>query len=68
MSTVDKYAHKEILNRDEAAEYMGVSESTIKRAIYVGKLKAKRSGENGGGKYLIRKSALHDWFDSLVDA
>lgn len=56
------------LTREEAADVMGVSISTIKRAIYVGTLKAKRTGENGGGKYLIRREALDEWFDGLVDA
>ena len=56
------------LTRVQAAEACNVSEDTIKRAISTGKLRAKRTGEAGGGKYLISRSALDDWFDGLVDA
>lgn len=58
----------EYLTREEAAEKMRVSESTIKRAVYVGALKAKRTGENGGGKYLFRQEWLDEWFEGLIDA
>lgn len=54
--------------RDEAAEAMGVSKDTITRAVNAGDLRAKRTGENGGGKYLISAAALVAWFDKLQDA
>lgn len=55
--------------RAEAAEACSVSEDTIKRAIRRGTLRAKRSGENGGGKYLITATALQAWLeDGLEDA
>lgn len=54
--------------REEAAAECRVSEKTIARAINTGKLRAKRTGENGGGKYLISRAALDAWFEGLVDA
>jgi len=56
------------LTLDEAAEYLRVSVPTVKRAIYAGNLRAKKSGAGGGGKYLIRVTELDAWFDGLVDA
>ena len=53
--------------REEAAEETRTSVDTIKRAIHAGKLRAKRTGENGGGKYLISRKALDDWFEGLID-
>lgn len=55
--------------RAEAGEEMRVSEETIKRAINKGALRAKRTGDNGGGKYLIHRADLKKWFDEkLLDA
>lgn len=54
--------------RETAAQAANVSVDTIRRAINSGKLRAKRTGKDGGGKYLIAASALQDWFDGLVDA
>ena len=54
--------------RDEAAAEVRVSPKTIERAINTGRLRAKRTGENGGGKYLISRASLEEWFDGLVDA
>lgn len=65
MSTV---VPKLVLDREEAAAACSVSVDTIKRAINKGTLRAKRSGENGGGKYLISVRALEEWFEGLVDA
>lgn len=55
-------------NLEQAAERMQVSEDTILRAIRSQKLRAKKTGPNGGGKYLISADALDDWFRGLVDA
>lgn len=52
----------------EAAKEYGVSVDTIKRHIAKGTLRAKRTGENGGGHHLISAKALEDWFESLADA
>lgn len=54
--------------RDEAAEACSVSVDTIKRHINRGTLRAKRTGSNGGGKYLISVQALEAWFSTLDDA
>ena len=54
--------------RDEAASEVRVSSKTIERAVASGRLRAKRTGENGGGKYLISRAALEEWFEGLVDA
>ena len=56
------------LTREQAAQVAGVSLDTIKRAIGKGALRAKRTGADGGGKYLITREALMEWFDGLVDA
>ena len=54
--------------REEAAKRASVSLDTIRRAINSGKLRAKRTGKDGGGKYLVSAKALQDWFDQLEDA
>lgn len=54
--------------REEAAERMRVSTETIKRAIYAGTLRAKKTGANGGGVYIIASDDLDAWFEGLVDA
>lgn len=54
--------------REEAADELRVSVETVKRAIYAGELRAKKTGKNGGGKYLIRRVDLDAWFDGLADA
>jgi excisionase family DNA binding protein len=60
------------LNLKEAAAAVGVSHTTLARAIREGRLRAKRSGKHadGGptGKYLISIPALQQWFDELPDA
>lgn len=53
---------------DEAADRMRVSKDTIERAIRAQNLRAKKTGANGGGKYLVRATDLDTWFDGLVDA
>ena len=54
--------------RTEAAEYMRVSIDVITRAIHAGRLRAKKTGEQGGGNYLISRADLDAWFEGLVDA
>lgn len=56
------------LTREQAAEACNVSVDTIRRAINAGKLRAKRTGDGGGGKYLVSPAALQDWFEQLEDA
>lgn len=55
-------------SREEAAQICGVSLDTIRRAINKGTLRAKRTGANGGGKYLITEQAIRDWLETLDDA
>ncbi|WP_459982628.1 helix-turn-helix domain-containing protein [Nocardioides sp. AN3] len=52
----------------EASDRMKVSPETLKRAIYAGRLRGKKTGDNGGGNYLFSDSALDAWFDGLMDA
>lgn len=54
--------------REQAAQRASVSLDTIRRAINAGRLRAKRTGKDGGGKYLISAQALQDWFEQLEDA
>jgi len=48
----------------EAAEYLRVSESTLKRAVYAGDLAAKKVG----GYYRFRTADCDAWFDALPEA
>lgn len=48
----------------EAAEKVGLSESTIKRAINAGLLRAKKNGR----RYLITEEQLREWLSELPDA
>lgn len=54
--------------RKEAAEVLRMSEDSVRRAINSGRLKAKATGVNGGGKTLISAKAISDYFDSMEDA
>jgi excisionase family DNA binding protein len=54
--------------REEAAKAAGVSLDTVRRAINAGTLRAKRTGKEGGGKYLVSAEALRSWFEQLQDA
>lgn len=56
------------LTREQAAEACNVSVDVLRKAINKGALRAKRTGDNGGGKYLISRDALADWFEQLEDA
>lgn len=56
------------LTRQEAALACGVSLDTIRRAINRGELRAKRTGRDGGGPYLVRVAELEAWFEQLPDA
>lgn len=54
--------------RAEAAEYVRLSEETLKAAIYDGRLRAKKSGKGGGGRVLIARADLDAWFEAMQDA
>lgn len=56
------------LGADEAAAACGLRKDSVMRAIRAGKLRAKRSGENGGGRYLVLVADLQAWLESLGDA
>ncbi|GAB7004433.1 hypothetical protein JCM18899A_19060 [Nocardioides sp. AN3] len=47
----------------EAAERMDVSPDHLKAAVYFGHLRGKRTGPNGGGRYLFRGADLDAWRD-----
>lgn len=64
MSTVTPLAY----TRQQAAEACSVGVDAITEAIVSGKLRAKRQGVNGGGKYLIRVVDLEAWLEGLADA
>jgi excisionase family DNA binding protein len=55
------------VNTATAAKLYGVSGDTLIAAVRAGKLRAKRSGENGGGLYLFKPEWLDAWADGLVD-
>lgn len=56
------------INTQAAEKMYGVSGDTLISAVKAGKLRAKRSGDNGGGRYLFRLEWLDAWADGLVDA
>lgn len=53
---------------EEAADAVGLSRDTLRDAIRKGFLRAKRTGDNGSGLYLITPAALAEWVDGLEDA
>lgn len=61
------------VTRKEAAEMLGVSEDTIRRAKNAGHLRAKKisrgtDGRASAGKELYAVKDLQAWFDGLADA
>lgn len=52
----------------EAAEAVGLSPDTLRGAVANGRLRAKRTGDNGGGKYLFRPADLERWIEGFEDA
>lgn len=61
MTTVSRIA----VTQQEAAEMVGLSLTTIKRAVRAGELPAKRRGSR---TTRISVAALEAWFDGLPDA
>lgn len=51
-----------------AAAKCGISEDVLKEAVRAGRLRGKRTGVNGGGKYLFSRRQLEEWFEGLIDA
>ena len=58
----------EFLTREQAAEVTNTSVDYLRKQINSGKLRAKKSGDGGGGKFLISRDALREWFEQLEDA
>lgn len=58
---------REWVNIKEAAEWVGLSVHTIRRAKHAGKLNPKKTGTRGG-KELYRVSELRQWVESMEDA
>lgn len=52
----------------QASAKCGVSQDVLKDAVRTGRLRGKRTGENGGGLYLFSREQLESWFEGLVDA
>ena len=71
--TAVKTPRKRCVNRDEAAEYLGVSTSTLDRLIGLGKLRIVRlpvtHKREGGAKAGVSRSVLIDVddLDRLID-
>lgn len=61
---------KNAFNLKEAGEYLGLSPETVKAYIHSTppRLKAKKTGVNGGGIHLITKAELDRFLDGLADA
>ncbi len=56
------------LNAQQAAPLYGVSPDTLIAAVKAQKLRAKRTGDNGGGRHLFKLEWLDAWAEGLVDA
>lgn len=56
------------INTQQAELLYGVSDDTLISAVKVGKLRAKRTGANGGGRYLFTIASLDAWVEALEDA
>lgn len=56
------------VNTQQAAVMYGVSDDTLLSAVKAGKLRAKRTGDNGGGRHLFKVEWLDAWADGLLDA
>lgn len=54
------------LTVDEAAAYCSVQESTVKRAILSGGLDAVRTHRDLAGGWLIARSDVEEWAESLT--
>jgi len=56
----------------EAAAATGLSVDRVKRAIYCGDLRAKRSGKtkdgDPAGRYLVLHADLQSWLDGMEEA
>ncbi len=58
-----------VYSQADAAKAYGVSVDTLRRAIAAGDLRAKRLGDSDkGGKRLIHRDALDEWYEGLRDA
>lgn len=49
----------------EAAAMLGISAEQVKKLVRQGKLRALRTHENRGAKFLITEQAMREWLDSL---
>lgn len=56
------------VNSQQAEGLYGVSDDTLIAAVKAGQLRAKRSGPNGGGRYLFKIEWLDAWAEGLIDA
>lgn len=59
---------KLFLSLAEAAEATGMGPDYLRGAVAAGILRAKRTGPNGGGRYLFRLADLEAWFEGLEAA
>lgn len=51
------------MNTKAAAAYVGISETSLRRAIYAGELPSRKSCD--GGVHLIQTVELEEWFHRL---
>lgn len=56
------------LTRAEVAEAVGLSKAAVSAAIAAGQLRAKRSGPDGQGNYVIRPADVDAWIEGMRDA
>lgn len=59
---------KLFLTLAEASEAVGLSKDTLRGAVARGTLRAKKTGENGGGVFLFRVADLEAWYEGLEAA
>lgn len=57
--------HKQVYSVEEASEFLAVSESTVRRLVSRGELRASRTNGNTGGRILISRRALEEFLGGV---
>ena len=57
--------HKQVYSVEEASEFLEVSESTVRRLVSRGDLRASRTNGNTSGRILISRLALEEFLGGV---
>lgn len=58
-------ADRRFLSLAEAAHYVGLSPKYLKGQVADGKLRGRKTGPNGGGRYKFTREDLDAWYETL---